>query len=80
MSGANVMHHQPKLVLGLAKMYRSSPPKAEVRGSNPLECAFLFDDLLIHKVFVSRTGEELSRWYTRKTLVSLAQRPHLLLQ
>ena len=29
MSGANVMHHQPKLVLGLAKNYRSSPPKAE---------------------------------------------------
>jgi hypothetical protein len=32
-----------------------------------LECAISLDNLLIHKVFVSKTGEELSRWYTRMT-------------
>ena len=32
-----------------------------------LECSISLDNLLIHKVFVSKTGEELSRWYTRMT-------------
>ena len=32
-----------------------------------LECAISLDNLLIHKVFVSKTGEGLSRWYTRTT-------------
>ena len=32
-----------------------------------LGCAISLDNLLIHKVFVLKTGEELSRWYTRMT-------------
>ena len=43
MAGGNVTRYQPKLVIGLVGIYRSSPPKAEVRGSNPLECAILID-------------------------------------
>ena len=46
MSDATAGHYQPKLANKLAENCLNGPPKAEVRGSNPLECAILHSKIL----------------------------------